>query len=525
MNKRLTFYQFLTVLTVFFFSIKLSAQTTYYVNDGSLAGDIYTTAVGNNANPGTAAAPFATLTYVVNTIGLSSGDTVFIDAGSFNQTDKNLVFNFNNTHFIGAGSSLTVFNNQAASADANRWATITGSNISVKDLTITQYNFGTSDGTAIYVNGASNLLIQNVLTDENKPGGGGSSIYITNSSSVTLLGGGANCNTAVSLTGGGVKIEGAGNLVSFEDYSFSNNSKDYEGGSGLHIAGTATTVVTVTNSIFADNRNQGAEGGGAIFISGSVLNVTGTCFSDNEGYYTSGPMYGGAIAVARGAQVNLSNCSFTNNTIGSSGKGGAIGVNTSFAGSGSAVIVNIDSCSFSGNTCGEGSDVYGRVGSSNAVTININECTFSGTSLDIRDDNTASINIQNSGNPSATGAGINKLNTTAALSTPNTTCPVLVGSCYPPLCTNPTPTGDATQTFCVADSPIVNNLSAAGGLVVWYDDPTAGSAYTGTEALVDGQTYYASDDAAVCAPSVPRLAVLVNLSDTASPTTSAVNQV
>ena len=51
MNKRLTFYQFLTVLTVFFFSIKLSAQTTYYVD------------VSGNDVPG--ANPYATLTYAL----------------------------------------------------------------------------------------------------------------------------------------------------------------------------------------------------------------------------------------------------------------------------------------------------------------------------------------------------------------------------------------------------------------------------------------------------------------------------
>tara|TARA_B100000902_G_C26982027_1_gene750750 strand:- start:291 stop:563 length:273 start_codon:yes stop_codon:yes gene_type:complete len=61
----------ITLLIVLSFSLKASA-TNYYVNDGSIIGDIYTTAIGNNGNPGTIAAPFASLTYAVNTIGLVS---------------------------------------------------------------------------------------------------------------------------------------------------------------------------------------------------------------------------------------------------------------------------------------------------------------------------------------------------------------------------------------------------------------------------------------------------------------------
>jgi len=506
------FIKSLVVLTSLVVSLN-AFSTNYYVNDSSLVGDVFTSAIGNNGNLGTAASPFATLTHLVNTVGLVSGDTVFIDAGNYIQTDANLSLNINNTHFVGAGYSLTIFDNQAASADANRWATITGNNISVIGMKITKYNYGLSDGTAIFVNGATNLLIQNVLTDENKPGGGGSSIYITNSSSVSLIGGGANCNTAVSLTGGGVKIYGAGNIVSFDNYSFSNNSKDYEQGSGLHVDGTPTTFVTVRNSIFADNRNLvGSAGGAAIYLSGSNLSVYGSCFKDNvSGSVTT--VYGGAISVGRGATLNISNCSFINNTAGGTGKGGAISINTSFDdfGSGSAAVVNVDSCSFSLNSSGEGADLYARVGSGHSATFNINQSTFSGTTLDIRDDNTAAINIQNSGNPSATGAGINKINTNPASVFPITSCPLLVGSCYAAPCINPTPTGSAAQSFCLTNNPTVVNLSAIGGTILWYSSANLGTALATNTPLVNGQTYYASDETVGCDPSDPRFAVTVTL--------------
>jgi hypothetical protein len=75
-----------TLVVLLFFCIaftayKSSAQTTYYVNDGSLVDDIYTTAIGDDLNSGTAAAPFATITKAM-TVAVS-GDIILVDAGTF----------------------------------------------------------------------------------------------------------------------------------------------------------------------------------------------------------------------------------------------------------------------------------------------------------------------------------------------------------------------------------------------------------------------------------------------------------
>lgn len=60
-----------------------SAQTTYYVNDGSLTGDVLTTAIGNDFNSGTAAAPFATIAKA-NTVAVS-GDIIMVDDGTYQE--------------------------------------------------------------------------------------------------------------------------------------------------------------------------------------------------------------------------------------------------------------------------------------------------------------------------------------------------------------------------------------------------------------------------------------------------------
>lgn len=75
--------------------------TSLYVNDNNTAGDIYTSAVGNDANAGTEAAPFATISYAISQA--LSGDTIYVDAGMYNENvsvDKSITL-------LGAGKGAT----------------------------------------------------------------------------------------------------------------------------------------------------------------------------------------------------------------------------------------------------------------------------------------------------------------------------------------------------------------------------------------------------------------------------------
>ncbi len=64
-------------------------------------------------------------------------------------------------------------------------------------------------------------------------------------------------------------------------------------------------------------------------------------------------------------------------------------------------------------------------------------------------------------------------------------------------CTPPSaPTGLAAQSFCGA--PTINDLAASGTALIWYDDASAGTAYSGTDPLVSGNHYYASQTVSGC---------------------------
>ncbi|HXA02866.1 MAG TPA: choice-of-anchor Q domain-containing protein [Cytophagaceae bacterium] len=97
----------------FFFQVK--AAVKYYVNDGSTGGDIYTTAVGaafpgnNGLAPNT---PVNTILAIVNNYVLGANDTVFIDAGTYSNTQIVIAgadagSAAGNLVFIGAGVLLT----------------------------------------------------------------------------------------------------------------------------------------------------------------------------------------------------------------------------------------------------------------------------------------------------------------------------------------------------------------------------------------------------------------------------------
>lgn len=70
------------VLCVSLFFIQKTAATTFYINDTSNKGDIYTTAIGSESNNGTSAAhPMLSITAAYQKA--QDGDTIIIDKGTY----------------------------------------------------------------------------------------------------------------------------------------------------------------------------------------------------------------------------------------------------------------------------------------------------------------------------------------------------------------------------------------------------------------------------------------------------------
>ncbi|MDC9721427.1 MAG: hypothetical protein PSN34_01470, partial [Urechidicola sp.] len=80
------------------------------------------------------------------------------------------------------------------------------------------------------------------------------------------------------------------------------------------------------------------------------------------------------------------------------------------------------------------------------------------------------------------------------------------------------PTGDTVQSFCDYENATVIDLTTISGTnIQWYDTLTGGTVFTGTEVLINGQSYYASQNDGTC-ESIDRLEVFVNVYTTVIPT-------
>ncbi|MFM7823381.1 MAG: DUF1565 domain-containing protein, partial [Bacteroidota bacterium] len=159
--------------------------TELYVNDNSTSGDVYTTAVGSDTNPGTASAPFATITKAITVA--QAGNTIKVDAGTYAENitiNKALnVLGSNEAVSPNTGTRVAEAIIVPASTNTSTGAvvTITNSNVQFRGFTVDGDNttlassgvgLGGSLGTSIdaartiflNANGVSNISITNNIT-------------------------------------------------------------------------------------------------------------------------------------------------------------------------------------------------------------------------------------------------------------------------------------------------------------------------------------------------------------------------
>ena len=438
---------------VFCYCSFFSFGTIYYVNDASLAGDVFCTAIGQTTNNGlSVATPKLSFKALWNAYGpsgtnvLTSGDEIKIDAGTY-ATETNITINKDGISIIGAGISLTFIDNGLAGTSTNFFLYINANNIVLRDMTIKGYeNNGTQtpghSGQAVTIGGSAALktgiLIENVSFNSNGQSGGNPALSVLGNSNVILRGGGSFCNTAGTMYTGGVEAFGVNLNLLIENYILSYNYKEgaFDGG-GLRVEGDATTLVTVKNTRISHNE---ANIGGGISQRNGVLKVYDCIIDNNSAGQTSTTVYGGAFKISAGT-ASFSRCKFSNN-FQSAGtlRGGAIAAryvtdpNPSPFSSNKIITLTLDSCIFENNTPGaNGFDIYGANGSSNACNITARDCQFlSGGNYNIVSDATSpasSINVTYFGTLPTKNGTVTRTLSSNVLYTADPTPPDFTGTC------------------------------------------------------------------------------------------------
>lgn len=85
--------------------------------------------------------------------------------------------------------------------------------------------------------------------------------------------------------------------------------------------------------------------------------------------------------------------------------------------------------------------------------------------------------------------------------------------------TEPLPIATTSQTFCVQENAVINDIVIAGTNVNWYDTVTNGNLLTGTS-ILQNITYYASQMITTCESL--RIPIVINIQNTPKPTGDAI---
>ncbi|MFN5416607.1 MAG: gliding motility-associated C-terminal domain-containing protein [Flavobacteriia bacterium] len=517
---KLNFKRFLPFL-LFVLPFHLSAAD-WYVDNNSNTGDVYTigSANGNDGAGGTAMAPFATLAHAISVA--ANGDNIFVDAGTY---DEDAITLNKELNIQGAGYSLTIFDHNFGGTATDWFMYIIADNVTLANMQIIEYdNNGTQlsghSGQAITIEGALNVLLEDVMLNGNGQSGGNPAVVVMSNSTVTLRGGGSFCNTSGTAYTGGVEAFGTGINLLIEDYILGNNYKDggFDGG-GLRVEGNATTIVTVNNSRISNNI---AVNGGGIAIYNGIVSLNNCIIEGNEIGQASDPVMGGGIYVSCGT-LNLTDCIIRDNIENAAGtlRGGGIsarynGATGAFSGN-RTINITANTCIFNNNSGDNGTDIYAANGFGNACNLTLNDCIFSSGATNIRSDATSpasSINVTYVGVlPTSAGSNI----TLSASALPifdlaTVTPPDYSGACPNIiLCSTPAPTGNAAQSFCIANNPTLASIVVVGTAIQWYDAPVGGNLLPSNTVMVAGVTYYATQTAGLppC-ESLSRLAVTIS---------------
>ena len=220
----------------------------YYVNDGSTSGDVYKTAVGNNANDGkTPATPMASLGALLSAYVMHPGDVVYVDSGNY-QVVRNIVLGPND-------SGITIQGPGATDVTLNRGNTNTGSYVFELD-------------------GATNVTIDGLGITGGYQGIHGDYGTVSTGLSVTnsTIFGNANTGADLESQSGGGNFDGA----SFTGDTFYGVAGDQSTGLLLNYVNNAT----VSGNVAYNSQYYGIE----VYASRNLINGN-TVYGDGTGIY------------------------------------------------------------------------------------------------------------------------------------------------------------------------------------------------------------------------------------------------
>lgn len=290
------------LFTAFIFTLlNFSAQATnYYVNDASTSGDKWCSAIGDDANNGTAVGtPKLTLSDVMDDYDLGAGDIVYIDHGTYSWATIawwNAIYENND---YGTGTGANVLTIQGAGTGANS-AYCTNITCTTNDLFYFQdnsnsFDYITFDGMKLNGSSGNNVIYlgqPDYITISNNiiiaTGASASGVLVFNACTNITITTNAISNTSPSGSTYGVNIQ-QGSVAS--DVLIEKNNFNCASGSEATYAiwdDQGTTNLTIQNNFIANYlqgvyRDQDRSGfyiyNNSFYCKNYCLQILGSCTS------------------------------------------------------------------------------------------------------------------------------------------------------------------------------------------------------------------------------------------------------
>ena len=258
--------------------IVANAGTDYYVNDDSLVGDVFTSAVGNNAASGKSPdQPLESLTALLAAYTFGPGDVIHVDAGSY-QLIKSIVLTTAHTGLRIEGPSTGVATLNRNNPSFNVIELQNADDITLDRLTITGGSRGVS---AISTSDSDRLTVTNSQFTGNSSAGiwletsndfvtvQGSTFSNTSSNYGALLYGSDSVVSTNTFTGIGIQaleVDGPRSLVSNNTFTsvrrgvYANNQ-----------SGTPADRITVRDNVVTGATEWGIGSSGNVLITGNTV--------------------------------------------------------------------------------------------------------------------------------------------------------------------------------------------------------------------------------------------------------------
>ena len=284
-----------------------NAGHDYYLNDASTSGDVFTTAVGNDANSGKSPdAPMATLRAMLAAYIFQAGDVIHVDTGTY-RLYRNIVVSPQDSGVTiqGPANSVALLDRNNKTAGTSVFTVSGASDVTLDQLSLQNAIYG------IWAPAGGNSQRLTISHDDVKLDLAAGVFVVASKSDARVMGNRVHENGGLYFpTDAGISVNAARATVSGNEVfgnvngilaAFNDTAANHITLSGNTVRDNSRTGIGASYQVLVTGNNvygQSASGSVGIAVASNAQETVGNVVHDNyEGIRTDGGIYGGNMAI------------------------------------------------------------------------------------------------------------------------------------------------------------------------------------------------------------------------------------